>query len=1398
MSMAYDYGVQDVWIVNVGDLKPMEMNISYFLDLAYDFDTYGTSNADSPNEYADNWVKQQFGNDVAEEDLDKISGIIKEYAKINGIRKPEIVTSTSYNIYNYNEALTMLNRLNTLIASADEMKGKMTGESQAAYYQLVYYPAVASANVHRMQIYAGLNQSYYIQKRTAANLYGYLLNQCIELDKELSNTYNNNMPGVGDKWKGMMSSNHVGYTAWNDVGWSYPVARMLESPLAAGMLVGVQDNLSVKESGSISLPDFTSTNQETYYIDIANSGGTAFDYTLDSNQDWITLSKESGTVISQDTVGVSVDFSKVTKNSTGKIEIQGAGKTVSVDVTATVTDVSGLDPMTFVEEHGYISMEAKHFSDNKAAGSGAVWTEIDQYGKTASAFKVLPSRQVFPNSENAPYLEYKIYVKQTGEYTLESYIAPSNNTDWNRINMSYGIKIDNGTIQTVNTLPNTNYSAGVTTDWQNYVRENIRTTQSKHTLSAGEHTIRFYSVTPELVLQKLVLFNTAKGLGASYFGPPESYYVGSEKESSLVADIQEQLYILPAVVPEAAMPADVLVPKETDYTVKINASSSSASEVSVLWNGNSIGSVEVEGDGEFEFASDIVMAYGKGKLSYEVTSGNATVKSIQIQLANPVIRYQVPGAANENEFYLDLNESRTVGTSAINAKVPPENVSENEVTYNYTEWKQRLNFALKPDQVAMIKSAQSVSVEITGTSSTEARFRYSFGDPSSQQNWNGTDNFTMDVFSNILKRTLNFSGNVNNNPNVYDYFILQLGNPNNAADTIVQSDLTIQSIKITCIGRTEPSPSALPSPVSSPVSSPISSPASSNAPSEAPSSAWVGTWGSSQYSIAASNAEAPALSNSTFRQVVRLSSGGSQFRLTFSNEYGTTPLVINSVHIAKPTNNGKSDIDTSTDTVVTFNGSESVTIPARKTVTSDAVNYQASALEKIAVSTYFGSTPSTLTHHAGSRSNSFLQAGNVAADQTMPSASTFVRWYVLSNIDVSSTSDHMSVVCFGDSITDGYGTDATYLGQSPDNYLRWSDKLAEKLQGNQETRHLSVINMGIGGNSVFGGQGPAAKDRFDRDVLQNQTGYLVFMIGVNDIGYASDSDTTMVGRITAEYDKMISKAHARGIRVFAGTITPINGNDYYSAHREEIRQEINTWLRKQYTDGKIEGLVDFDELLKEPGSNPSKLQAGYTSDYLHPNPDGYALMGNLVYEAIYNDFLENGSPILIPAEEESEPSLPPEYVKPSVEVPEGYESIDVMSCSVSGSTDENAIFYEDTGIYVSAGIESFNIPLKQSLKSGDKVQVIIHGNYKGGQGIRAFLATTGYSLASTTIAYAYMNQGGTPSESTLTETDYGFKWEFTQQANNTTSQLIVKAHAGGAKLTGELMVYHVMIKYDIS
>jgi lysophospholipase L1-like esterase len=361
---------------------------------------------------------------------------------------------------------------------------------------------------------------------------------------------------------------------------------------------------------------------------------------------------------------------------------------------------------------------------------------------------------------------------------------------------------------------------------------------------------------------------------------------------------------------------------------------------------------------------------------------------------------------------------------------------------------------------------------------------------------------------------------------------------------------------------------------------------------------WVGTWVTSQQLTEPANLPpSPGLTESSLRQVVRVSIGGKRLRVRFSNEYGTAPVTLKKVHCA--VSSGGSSITAATDRELAFQGAASVTIPAKAAVFSDAFDFSLAPLSALAVSIQFGATSSDVTGHPGSRTTSYLQAGDAVAAASFSSAATADHWYVLSGIDVMAESSSHAVVILGDSITDGRGS--TTNGND-----RWTDALAERLQNNAGTSAVGVLNQGIGGNAVLsGGLGPPATARFEADVLkQSGVRWLIVFEGVNDIG-----DGATASALIAAYQQFVSKARGAGLLAFGATILPFKGNVYYSADHEAARTTVNEWIRQP---GNFDATIDLDAAVRDP-ANPDTLLAAYDSnDHLHLNPAGYKKLAEAI------------------------------------------------------------------------------------------------------------------------------------------------------------------------------------------
>jgi lysophospholipase L1-like esterase len=377
---------------------------------------------------------------------------------------------------------------------------------------------------------------------------------------------------------------------------------------------------------------------------------------------------------------------------------------------------------------------------------------------------------------------------------------------------------------------------------------------------------------------------------------------------------------------------------------------------------------------------------------------------------------------------------------------------------------------------------------------------------------------------------------------------------------------------------------------------------------------WIASWGAAQQIPEANNLLPQAdMQDATLRQVVRLSVGGRTLRVRFSNAFGTQALVIDAAHIARSADKASARITPGTDRALSFDGRPSISIPPGADYLSDPVALDAAALSSLTVSIHLPVAPAGQTGHPGSRATSYYVHGDHTADLDLPGAGKVDHWYQLTGVEVAAAPAAATIVAFGDSITDGHG--ATTNGDD-----RWPDILAARLQASPATRHLAVVNVGIGGNHLLtDGLGPNALARLDRDLFARPAAKVMLVLeAINDLGKLSREDVRtpdqhkqLVADLIAAYRQMILRAQGQGVRVIGCTVTPYVGSDYYhpDAASEADRQALNQWIR---TSGAFDGVVDFDAVVRDP-AHPERMIAAYDSgDHLHPSAAGYKVMANAI------------------------------------------------------------------------------------------------------------------------------------------------------------------------------------------
>uniref|UniRef100_UPI001FCE2EF2 SGNH hydrolase n=1 Tax=Prolixibacter bellariivorans TaxID=314319 RepID=UPI001FCE2EF2 len=379
------------------------------------------------------------------------------------------------------------------------------------------------------------------------------------------------------------------------------------------------------------------------------------------------------------------------------------------------------------------------------------------------------------------------------------------------------------------------------------------------------------------------------------------------------------------------------------------------------------------------------------------------------------------------------------------------------------------------------------------------------------------------------------------------------------------------------------------------------------------SKSWVGTWATAPQLVEPRNMPpAPGLTNSTLRQVVCVSIGGKQLQFRFSNRFSKSPVTMKTVHIA--VSKGGSEIEPSTSKELTFNGQPDVTMEPGKAVISDPISFNLKPRMLVAITISFGETSPDVTGHPGSRTTSYLLAGDQSSpDADFSQAVKTDHWYVINGIDLMAQKRAAAIAILGNSITDGRGSGTNKQD-------RWPDELALRLLKNKRTRDIGVLNMGIGGNCVLhGGLGPTALSRFNRDILkQHGVRWLIIFEGVNDIGGTPDKEAAdkVAQGLIAAYDKMIDEAHAKGIKVYGGTITPIKKSFYYKDYRETARQTVNKWIR---TSGHFDAVIDFDKAMRNPKDTLTLRPEAQSGDYLHPNELGYRIMAGAIDLSLFKE-----------------------------------------------------------------------------------------------------------------------------------------------------------------------------------
>lgn len=495
MTQCYEFGVRELWIVNVGDIFTNEYPLSFFMDMAYDYEKWGLANVNAPAEYTGSFVRTQFAG-VTEPCAISIEKLLKGYTRIAANRRPEAMNVDVYDPVWYDETKDMLDKCEEYTSQAADIYKQLSSEgSNRAYpfYELVYYPLMANLNVQRLWLYTGLNHALAgIHAVDEAMLYAHKAEECLKLDEELTDELHTIHDGM---WYGMGMSEHIGFNYWNEEECSFPVlysGRRPDKPRIVTCIPGTDRHTEggVWTKTDLVLDTFLRPDNEVGSIILHSVGERTAEYEICTDADVFDISDMKGSIECGGSKEIEIRLknrsnpgetkASVKTDATGgtdmtevsyamyKLSVRSMSDSLPTESVILIpvnnTDYSSLKPGTYVwcgtdtvalsSEHysvitdekcapmGYISIEAGHFTRKGSDGDGE-FVEIPDYGKTLSGMKAFPVTKTYTPGGDAPYLDYDLYMPKDGEYTVRVYVTPANPVYKNNL-LRYGIGVIKG------------------------------------------------------------------------------------------------------------------------------------------------------------------------------------------------------------------------------------------------------------------------------------------------------------------------------------------------------------------------------------------------------------------------------------------------------------------------------------------------------------------------------------------------------------------------------------------------------------------------------------------------------------------------------------------------------------------------------------------------------------------------------------------------------------------------------------------------------------------------------------------------------------------------------------------------------------------------------------------
>lgn len=520
MRKAYDTGAKRYWLLNVGDIKPGELGMKTFLDMAWDIDKF---NFDNINNHQVDFLASIFGEKYRED----IDDIMNSYYHLGFQHKPEAMgwgyewnnehaqermTDTDFSFANYNEAEGRMQEYDRISDKSEKIWNTLPESYKAAFYELVFYPVKGAALMNKKMLTAQQNRWYARQGRAATN---YLADRTKAYHDSIdyyTGKYNSLLNG---KWNHMMAL----APGWTATYQKMPPVTTIDVPQKAEMRVFLpgQDSPLGKITLNV-LPCVNPYTRKESFIELYNIGEQAFTWNAKVSDSWIKLSRQSGTTLLQERIIVSVDWSKVPvgERVTGEIDIISGSnqEKIYLPVFNPVYPTAGELKGWYVEDNGCVSINPGKFH-RKVENEDIKMKVIEGLGYENQCIQLGEATKPVQNprrSRQAAKVEYDFYTFNAGSVTVYTYALPVFPVNSER-GTCFGIMIDDGLLK---------YASNNAKEYSGEWRENVyrNSTINAVTLNIdkpGKHTLKLICSDPGMIIQKVVI--DMGGMKRSYLGP---------------------------------------------------------------------------------------------------------------------------------------------------------------------------------------------------------------------------------------------------------------------------------------------------------------------------------------------------------------------------------------------------------------------------------------------------------------------------------------------------------------------------------------------------------------------------------------------------------------------------------------------------------------------------------------------------------------------------------------------------------------------------------------------------------------------------------------------------------------------------------------------------------------